>query len=129
MAAKCPVCGAPMENNSCGYCGYKEETIPNSATVPPQPGQPFVQSQVIINNQTIPNPGGVPGVSKKNKMVALLLCIFLGVLGVHRFYVGKIGTGLLYLFTGGLFGIGWIIDIILIAVGSFKDQFDLQLRQ
>ena len=54
MAAKCPVCGAPMENNSCGYCGYKEETIPNSATVPPQPGQPFVQSQVIINNQTIP---------------------------------------------------------------------------
>ena len=80
-----------MENNSCGYCGYKEETIPNSATVPPQPGQPFVQSQVIINNQTIPNPGVVPGVSKKNKMVALLLCIFLGVLGVHRFYVGKIG--------------------------------------
>ena len=96
MAAKCPVCGAPMENNSCGYCGYKEETIPNSATVPPQPGQPFVQSQVIINNQNIPNSGVVPGVSKKNKMVALLLCIFLGVLGVHRFYVGKIGTGLLY---------------------------------
>ena len=92
-----------MENNSCGYCGFKEETIPN--------------------------PGVVPGVSKKNKMVALLLCIFLGVLGVHRFYVGKIGTGLLYLFTGGLFGIGWIIDIILIAVGSFKDQFDLPLRQ
>ena len=129
MAAKCPVCGAPMENNSCGYCRYKEETIPNSATVPPQPGQPFVQSQVIINNQNIPNSGVVPGVSKKNKMVALLLCIFLGVLGVHRFYVGKIGTGLLYLFTGGLFGIGWIIDIILIAVGSFKDQFDLPLRQ
>ena len=92
-------------------------------------GQPFVQSQVIINNQNIPNSGVVPGVSKKNKMVALLLCIFLGVLGVHRFYVGKIGTGLLYLFTGGLFGIGWIIDIILIAVGSFKDQFDLPLRQ
>ena len=124
-----------MENNSCGYCGYKEETIPNSATVPPQPGQPFVQSQVIINNQTIPNPGVVPGVSKKNKMVALLLCIFLGVLGVHRFYVGKIGTGLLYLFTVGLFGIGrdrssfLQLQDILIAVGSFKDQFDLPLRQ
>ena len=89
----------------------------------------IVQSQVIINNQNIPNSGVVPGASKKNKMVALLLCIFLGVLGVHRFYVGKIGTGLLYLFTGGLFGIGWIIDIILIAVGSFKDQFNLPLRQ
>ena len=118
-----------MENNSCGYCGYKEENIPNPATVPPPQGQPIVQSQVIINNQNIPNSGVVPGASKKNKMVALLLCIFLGVLGVHRFYVGKIGTGLLYLFTGGLFGIGWIIDIILIAVGSFKDQFNLPLRQ
>ena len=118
-----------MENNSCGYCGYKEESVSNSATVPPQSGQPFVQPQVIINNQTISNPGVVPGVSKKNKIVALLLCIFFGGFGVHRFYVGKVGTGILYLFTGGLFGIGWIIDIFLIAVGSFKDQFDLSLRQ
>lgn len=129
MTAKCPVCGAPMENNICGYCGHKEETTPNFATVPPKSEQAFVQSQVIINNQTIPNLGVVPGVSKKNKMVALLLCIFLGPFGVHRFYVGKIGTGLLYLFTGGLLGIGWIIDLILIAIGSFKDQFDLPLRQ
>lgn len=129
MAAKCPVCGAPMENNGCGYCGYKEETIPDAATGLPRSEQPFVQSQVIINNQTVPHPGVIPGISKKNKMVALLLCIFLGALGVHRFYVGKIGTGILYLFTGGLFGIGWIIDIILIVAGSFKDQFDLPLRQ
>ncbi|HIT34056.1 MAG TPA: TM2 domain-containing protein [Candidatus Faecousia intestinigallinarum] len=70
----------------------------------------------------------VPGVSKKNKITALLLCIFLGWLGIHRFYVGKIGTGLLYLFTGGLFGVGWLIDIIMIAVGAFKDQFALPLR-
>lgn len=68
-------------------------------------------------------------VSKKNKMVALLLCIFLGYLGIHRFYVGKTGTGILYLLTGGLVGIGWIIDIITIASGSFKDQFHLPLRQ
>jgi hypothetical protein len=118
-----------MENNGCGYCGYKEKTIPDSATVPPQSGQPIVQPQVVINNQTILNPGVALGVSKKNKMVALLLCIFLGGVGAHRFYVGKIGTGIIYLFTGGLFGIGWIVDIILIAVGSFKDKFDLPLRQ
>ncbi len=62
-------------------------------------------------------------------MVALLLCIFLGEIGAHRFYVGKIGTGILYLLTCGLFGIGWVIDIILIVAGSFKDQFDLPLRQ
>lgn len=118
-----------MENNSCGYCGYKEETPPDAATGLPRSGQPVVQSQVIINNQTVPHPGVMPGVSRKSKVAALLLCIFLGGLGVHRFYVGKIGTGILYLFTGGLFGIGWIIDIILIAAGSFKDQFDLPLRQ
>jgi len=57
----------------------------------------------------------------KDRVVALLLCIFLGWGGIHRFYVGKIGTGLLYLFTGGLFGFGWLIDVIRLAVGSFRD--------
>ena len=59
---------------------------------------------------------------EKSWIAALLLCIFLGYLGIHRFYVGKIGTGILYLLTGGLFGIGVIIDIIMIAVGSFTDK-------
>ena len=45
-------------------------------------------------------------------MVALLLCIFLGEFGAHKFYEGKIGMGILYLCTCGLCGIGWIIDII-----------------
>jgi TM2 domain-containing membrane protein YozV len=60
--------------------------------------------------------------SPKSRMAALLLAIFLGEFGIHRFYVGKIGTGILYLCTGGLFGIGWIVDVIMIAVGSFTDQ-------
>lgn len=51
-----------------------------------------------------------------NKLVALLLCIFLGYFGIHKFYEGKVGMGILYLFTGGLFGIGWIVDIVLIAM-------------
>ena len=117
-----------MENNICEYCGYKEETVPNSATVLPQSGQPIVQSQVIINNQTIQNSRVVPGVSQKNKMIALLLCIFLGGFGIHRFYVGKIGTGILYLFTGGLCGIGWIVDIILIATLIGEKKFLMPLR-
>lgn len=56
--------------------------------------------------------------SSNKKIVALILCIFLGYLGVHRFYLKKIGTGILYLFTMGLCGIGWIVDIILIATGK-----------
>jgi TM2 domain-containing membrane protein YozV len=67
------------------------------------------------------------GTSSKSKMTALLLCIFLGGLGVHRFYVGKIGTGIVWLLTGGVFGIGWLIDIIMLAMGKFKDKQGLLL--
>lgn len=58
----------------------------------------------------------------KDWLTALLLCIFLGALGAHRFYVGKIGTGILQLVTIGGFGIWVLIDLILIIVGTFKDK-------
>ncbi|MBI1935701.1 TM2 domain-containing protein [Candidatus Woesearchaeota archaeon] len=61
-------------------------------------------------------------VSVKNKWIALVLAIFLGWLGVHRFYVGKVGTGIIYFFTVGVAGIGIIIDIIMILTGSFTDK-------
>jgi TM2 domain-containing membrane protein YozV len=60
--------------------------------------------------------------SDKSRLVALLLCFLIGVFGVHRFYVGKIGTGLLWLFTLGFIGIGVIYDLILIIAGEFKDR-------
>ena len=60
-------------------------------------------------------------VSEKSRLVTLLLAIFVGVFGVHRFYAGRIASGILYLCTEGLFGIGVIVDIIIIATGSFYD--------
>lgn len=61
-------------------------------------------------------------ISSKSRMVALLLCGFLGFFGVHRFYTGKIWTGLLMACTAGGFGVWWLIDLIFIACGSFRDK-------
>ncbi|ALC87791.1 MULTISPECIES: TM2 domain-containing protein [Bacillaceae] len=60
--------------------------------------------------------------SEKNFVAALLLCFFLGSLGVHRFYAGKVGTGILMLLTLGGLGIWTIIDFIIIAIGKFTDS-------
>lgn len=67
-------------------------------------------------------------VSPKSKVVALILAILFGYLGIHKFYLGKIGMGILYLFTCGLFGIGWVVDIIQIAVGKATDGHGLLLK-
>ncbi len=61
-------------------------------------------------------------VSDRSRLVAFLLCWFLGYLGIHRFYVGKTGTGILYLLTGGIFGIGILIDWFVILFGGFTDE-------
>jgi TM2 domain-containing membrane protein YozV len=65
--------------------------------------------------------------SEKNFVAALLLCFFVGFLGAHRFYVGKIGTGILQLITAGGFGIWVLIDFIMIAIGKFTDKKGLPI--
>lgn len=60
---------------------------------------------------------------KKNPYIAtLLLCFFLGHLGIHRFYVGKVGTGLLMLLTAGGLGVWYLVDLTMIILGKFKTK-------
>lgn len=66
--------------------------------------------------------------SEKSWLTTLLLCIFLGCLGIHRFYVGKTGTGIVWLLTCGCLGIGVIVDIIKIICGNFTDKDGKEIR-
>ena len=134
MEVKCPVCGAPLEGEVCTYCGHRLKTSTNNGTVQTQNASNIsfvtnvVNSNSAVNNNSQNISNQMINVSKKNKITALILCVLFGIFGVHRFYVGKTGTGLLYLFTGGLFLIGCIVDIILIITGKFTDKFGLVLR-
>ena len=82
---------------------------------------------------TCPNCGApqIPETSSPDKKIlpALLLCWCFGWAGAHRFYVGKVGTGVLMLCTFGVFGILWFIDFIMIVVGAFTDSTGRKLTQ
>lgn len=108
----------------CKYCGEK---IPEDAIICTKCGRQVEEikrnngnDQIIINNNNSAsaaassNSNGFGYGRQKNKWIALALCIF--TICGHKFYEGKIGMGIIYLFTGGLFGIGWIIDIILLLL-------------
>jgi hypothetical protein len=61
-------------------------------------------------------------ISPKSRLALTLLAWILGGLGVDRFYLGKIGTGILRLITGGGFGIWWLIDFVVAVAGARKDK-------
>ena len=91
---------------------------------PPLPAAPVggaVSVPVFANGKPMLDAVGNP-VSDKSRLAAALLCWFVGVLGVHRFYVGKIGTGILMIVTLGGLGVWALIDLIVILVGSFRDK-------
>jgi hypothetical protein len=90
-------------------CSACQKEISHEAKTCPHCGQPSPDKPVGY-------------VSPKSRAAAALLCLFLGCFGIHRFYVGKIGTGILQLITLGLFGIWAFIDLVFILVGSFRDK-------
>lgn len=96
--------------------------------LPPQAMQQAQQygSQPIIINVQNSNTNTVNGnkdeYNYKSKAKTFVIALLFGLLGFHRFYVGKNLTGILYFLTGGLLGIGWIVDCVLILTGAFKDS-------
>jgi len=92
-----------------------------------KPGRP---SAALPKQPAVSSPKSPAGVSSYKRLWALILAAgsFGGICGLHRFYVGKIGTGILWFLTGGLFGIGQLIDVILICVGQFEDRYGLPLE-
>lgn len=114
----CNVCGTELQGaNFCPNCGAAAgtSTAPNNNyTSNNYSGGNYAGN---YNNTAPPS-----GVSRLDYTTMLLLTILVGGLGVHRFYANKIGTGILWLLTGGCFGIGWIVDIVLVATEKFTDS-------
>ena len=70
--------------------------------------------------KTLVKSGKKAPVTGQEKTVALVLLLLVGALGVHKFYLGQTGKGILYLFTGGLCGIGLIIDLIKFLTDTYE---------
>ena len=90
--------------------------------------------EMADNAAACPNCGAPVGVGQgpvgeKSWTTALLLCIFLGSLGVHSFYVGKTGVGVIQLLTCGGCGIWTLIDLITMITGSYRDGEGKALRR
>lgn len=135
---RCPQCGAPIDPGAveCKFCGERLAVAQLSKQMPqmgytqqPQMGYTQQQPQVII--QTVPQPiymGGInPSWPIKSKVAAGLLGIFLGGFGIHKFYLGKIGMGILYLlfcWTGIPAIVGFIEGIIYLC--SNDENFQLK---
>ena len=126
----CPQCGAPIDSGAteCKFCGEKlaVQQVQQPQTVYVQQPQPQVVSQQAAPQQVYMT-GINPAWPVKSKVVAGILAIFLGGIGVHKFYMGKIGMGILYFlfcWTGIPACVGFIEGIIYLC--SNDENFQLK---
>ena len=110
----CQHCGGKIPKAAvvCTLCGCQVDIIKQAE----QPSIVINNSNNNVNTNTNINQNLATalGVHMRNKWVAFFLCLFLGYFGVHKFYEGRVGMGILYLFTAGLFGIGCFVDLIVL---------------
>ena len=106
----CKHCGQQIDKDCVvrPVCGKQVEDLKSSQ-------QPVVINNTNANTNSVDVKMENRG-TEKNKWVAFVLCLFLGLVGAHKFYEGKILVGVVYIFTAGLFFVGWIIDLIAILM-------------
>lgn len=135
MMVRCSICGAPLNGNVCSYCGSRQEENSRTRTntyarsaYQTDRAQETTRRTESRSRSAAPMDAACKVVaSPKSKWITFLLCLTLGWLGVHRMYVGKIGTGLLWAATGGLHKAGIVLDLILILTDHFTDGDGLPL--
>lgn len=141
QATSCPNCGTPIKKGEMKFCQHCAEQIDKDCVVCPKCGKQVGEisnndKNIIINNNNTSSASASANIlggniiSPKSRLITLLLCLFLGILGIHRFYVGKIGTGILMIllmFTG--IGEIWLfIDFLLIVFGAFTDKNGFKIK-
>ena len=123
----CPSCGSRMKKEAqiCLKCGVRPADVwaKGDANFCHACGNRINKGAKICLKCGVSVPDSVPAnLNGKSWLTTLLLCIFVGCFGIHRFYSGHIGIGIVQLLTGGACGIWWLIDFILILTGAYKDS-------
>lgn len=145
----CKHCGASeiVPGGRCPYCGCLDDT---PRQMPPSPPQGVninidvnditrniangigtimnANQQAMMNNYYRPPQPPQPTVSQRSRWAAFFICLMFGYFGIHRFYIGKPVSGLVWMFTFGLGGLGWLADILLLLFGNLRDGNGLPLK-
>ena len=135
---QCPNCGAWVEGDVCPYCdsvmpaaqkksdkaeAYKTTT--EKVETKKADEEEVIKVEYFDADSSDSAAGfgsAAAGGKRRSRTVALILCVLFGWIGAHHFYAGRYGMGILYFCTCGLFYIGWILDIVKIATGSYRDR-------